>query len=57
MIDLGPIIGDVDKAGPIVGFDKDTTMPDRERLLNLYLQEKYKVCLSLGLSYHMKDSG
>jgi 1-aminocyclopropane-1-carboxylate synthase len=59
MIDLRPIINDVVTAGPLVGFNKDTPMPDRERLLNLYLQETpaYKVCLSPGLSYHMPESG
>jgi aspartate/methionine/tyrosine aminotransferase len=57
MIDLRPIIKDVAKAGPIVGFNNDTPMPDRERLLNLYLQETHKVCLSPGLSYHMPEPG
>jgi len=57
MIDLRPIIEDVGKAGPIVGFNNDTPMPDRERLLNLYLQETHKVCLSAGRSYHMAESG
>ena len=58
MVDFRPIIEDkTGKVGPIVGFDDKTPMSDRERLLNLYLQEKYKVCLSPGLPYHMQECG
>lgn len=57
MLDLRPIIQDVTGAGPIVGFNQDTPLVDRERLLNSFLQEKYKVILSTGTPFHMPQPG
>ena len=57
MLNLRPIIEDVDYAGPTVGFNQDTPMAERESLLNLYFQKEHRVLLSTGTPFHMPESG